>query len=211
MIQRMLVLFGLMMTAAAVSAEPLVDGDPQAGEQKAAPCAACHGPAGNSVNPLWPSLAGQHATYLERQLQLYKSGARENAIMMGQAAALSERDMQDLAAYYAQQQTKIGVADEALAAAGKTLYFGGKPGEAVPACAGCHGPAGLGNAAAGYPRLSGQHAEYTAARLRAYRDGAVADTPHAQIMAGVSTGLSDEDIRALAEFVSGLRPAARGE
>lgn len=210
MIQRMLVLIGLM-AAAAVSAEPLADGDPQAGGKKAAPCAACHGPAGNSANPQWPKLAGQHAAYLERQLQLYKSGARENAIMLGQAAALGERDMKDLAAYYAQQQTKIGVADEALAAAGKTLYFGGKPGEAVPACAGCHGPAGLGNAAAGYPRLSGQHAEYVAARLQAYRDGAVADTPHAQIMAGVSTGLSDEDIRALAEFVSGLQPAAGGE
>lgn len=211
MIQRMFVLFGLILTAGALSAEPLIDGDPQAGESKAVTCTACHGPAGNSVNPQWPKLAGQHAAYLEKQLRHFKSGVRDNAIMMGQAAALGEQDIKDLAAYYAKQQTTVGVTDESLAAAGKAVYFGGRAEDAVPACAGCHGPAGLGNAAAGYPHLSGQHAEYVAARLRAYRDGAVADTPHAQIMAGVAAGLSDKDIEAVSAFVTGLRPAAGGE
>lgn len=208
MIQRIIVLFGLALAAGTLGAEPMLDGDPQAGAQKAAPCAACHGPNGNSVNPQWPKLAGQHANYLARQLRLFKSGARNEPLMMGQAAGLSEQDMKDLAVYYTGQDTQFGVADEALAAVGKALYFGGNPEEQVPACSGCHGPAGLGNAAAGYPRLSGQHAAYVAARLRAYRDGKVADTLQAQIMAGVVAGLGDRDIEALAGFVTGLRPAA---
>lgn len=208
MIQRIFVLFGLALIAGTPAAEPLVDGDPQAGAQKAAPCAACHGPKGNSANPQWPSLAGQHAGYTLRQLRAFKSGARDNAIMMGQAAGLSGQDMKDLAVYYARQQPRPGVADESLVEVGKALYFGGKPEEGVPACSGCHGPAGQGNAAAGYPRLSGQHGEYIVSRLRAYRDGQVADTPQAQIMAGVVGGLDDGDIEALAGFVTGLRPAA---
>lgn len=208
MIQRIIVLFGLALAAGTLGAEPMLAGDLQAGAQKAAPCAACHGPNGNSVNPQWPKLAGQHANYLARQLRLFKSGARNNPLMMGQAAGLSEQDMKDLAVYYTGQDAQFGVADEALVAAGKALYFGGNPEEQVPACSGCHGPAGLGNAAAGYPRLSGQHAAYVAARLRAYRDGEVADTPQAQIMAGVIAGLGDRDIEAVAGFVTGLRPAA---
>lgn len=211
MIQRITVLFGLALLTGALGAEPLVDGDPQAGAQKAAPCAACHGPKGNGNNPQWPKLAGQHATYLLRQLQNFKSGARANPIMIGQAAALSEQDMKDLAVYYARQSAQAGVADEARVEAGKTLYFGGKPEEGVAACSGCHGPAGLGNAAAGYPRLSGQHAEYLASRLRAYRGGEAADTSRAQIMAGVAAGLEDGDIDALAGFITGLRPAVPEE
>lgn len=211
MIQRILVPFGLALIAGSLNAAPLVDGDPQAGAGKAAACAACHGPDGNSSNPQWPKLAGQHARYLLRQLQLFHGGKRDNPIMMGQAAGLSEQDMKDLAAYFSQQQTQPGVADEALADAGKTLYFGGDREAAVPACSGCHGPAGLGNAAAGFPRLSGQQSEYVASRLRVFRDGKAPDTAQARIMSGVAAGLSDDDIRALAGFVAGLRPAQRAD
>lgn len=211
MIQRMLVLLGLMAAAGTLGAEPLVDGDPEAGAEKAAVCASCHGPKGNSSNPQWPSLAGQNARYLVQQLQLFKSGRRDNAIMMGQAAALSEQDMKDLAVYYAQQQPEPGVADESLVEAGQKLYFGGDAEDEVPACAGCHGPAGQGNAAAGYPSLSGQHAEYVTSRLRAYRDGDVPETAHAAIMVGVAEGLSDADIEAVSGFVNGLRPAPGAE
>lgn len=211
MIQRIFVLFGLTLIAAPLGAEPLVDGDAEAGAGKAATCAACHGPNGNSSNPQWPDLAGQHARYLLRQLQLFQSGQRDNAVMAGLVAGLSEQDMQDLAVYYAQQQPKPGVADESLAQAGKTLYFGGDAESGVPACSGCHGPAGVGDAAAGFPRLSGQQTEYVAARLRAYRDGDAPDTAQANIMTGAAAGLGEQDIRAVASFVAGLRPRGADE
>jgi cytochrome c553 len=211
MIPRITILFGLVLIAGATSAEPLVDGDPQAGAQKAAACAACHGPNGNSSSPQWPSLAGQHARYLLRQLQLFKSGQRDNAIMLGLTAGLSEQDMQDLAVYFARQTAQPGTADETLVEAGQALYFGGKPEAQVPACSGCHGPTGLGDAAAGFPRLSGQQTEYVAARLRAYRDGGAPDTAQASIMTGAAAGLGEADIRAVASFVSGLRPQRTDE
>ncbi|WP_353247858.1 c-type cytochrome [Salinisphaera sp. T31B1] len=207
MTKRFFVLFGLMMCAGAVSADPLLDGDAEAGQQKAAVCAACHGPKGNMESAQFPKLAGQGAPYIYEQLKLFKSGERNNAIMMGQASGLSDADMKNLAVYFAAQQTKPGVADETIAPAGAVLYHGGNPDKNTPACAGCHGPSGLGNAAAKFPHLSGQNPQYIVTQLTAYRDGTRSGYRNATIMNGVAERLSDADIKALASYVSGLAPS----
>lgn len=207
MTKRFFMLFGLMICAGAVSADPLLDGDAEAGQQKAAVCAACHGPKGNMESAQFPKLAGQGAPYIYEQLMLFKSGERKNAIMMGQASGLSEQDMKNVAVYFAAQQTKPGVADESIAPAGAALYHGGNPDKNIPACSGCHGPAGVGNAAAKFPHLSGQNPQYIVAQLTAYRDGTRSGYRNATIMNGVAERLSDADIKALASYVSGLAPS----
>lgn len=207
MTKRFFVLFGLMMCAGAVAAEPLVAGDVEAGKTKAAQCAACHGPQGNMQSDQFPKLAGQGAPYIYEQLKLFKSGERQNAIMAGQVAGLNDQDMKDLAAFFAAQQTRPGAADVAVAPAGAALYHGGNADEDIPACAGCHGPSGLGNAAAKFPRLSGQSPQYVAAQLKAYRDGKRSGYRNATIMNGVAENLTDNDIQALASYVAGLGPA----
>jgi cytochrome c553 len=195
-------------------------GDATAGAGKAAVCAACHGMDGNSADPQYPKLAGQHERYIARQLALYKSGERANAIMLGFAAMLSPQDMRDIGAYFASQKVRAGVADESLVASGpnvgkkfyqvgEQLYRGGNLERGVPACGACHGPAGSGNPGPAYPSLGGQHATYTAAQLRAYRDGAVhgtGDNANA-VMSGVARYLTDEEIQALATYAEGLHAA----
>lgn len=208
MTKRLFVLFGLMICAAAVTAEPLVDGDVEAGKTRAAACAACHGPQGNMESDQFPKLAGQGAPYIYEQLKLFKSGERQNAIMAGQAAGLSDEDMKNIAAYFASQQTKPGAADVAVAPAGAEIYHGGNAEKGIPACSGCHGPSGLGNAAAKFPRLSGQSPAYIATQLTAYRDGSRSDYRNAKIMAGVAENLSDDNIQSLASYVAGLGPAS---
>lgn len=185
-------------------------GDPKAGETKAAVCAACHMVDGNSSDPQYPKIAGQHERYIARQLSLYKSGERDNAIMLGFAAALSDQDMADLGAYFASQKIRPGTADEALVAQGQALYRGGNPQTSIPACMACHGPTGRGNPGAKYPALGGQHADYTQAQLTAYRAGAVhgKDANANVIMSEVAKALSDEEIRALASYLEGLHAAA---
>ncbi len=181
-------------------------GEAARGESKSAVCAACHGMDGNSSNTEWPKLAGQHELYTARQLALYKSGERENAVMLGFAAPLSAQDMRDLGAYYAAQPIMPGVADEALVAGGEAVYRGGNPQSGVPACMACHGPSGRGNPFAGYPALNGQHADYTALMLRKYRDGLVLgrDANANAVMAGVARMLTDEEIDAVSSYIEGL-------
>ncbi|MES1941622.1 cytochrome c4 [Salinisphaera sp. T5B8] len=207
MTKRFFVLFGLMICAGAVAAEPLVDGDVEAGKTRSAQCAACHGPQGNMQSEQFPKLAGQGAPYIYEQLKLFKSGERQNAIMAGQAAGLSDEDMKNLAVYFAAQQTRPGAADVSVAPAGAVLYHGGNADKGVPACSGCHGPSGLGNAAAKFPRLSGQSPQYIATQLKAYRSGDRSGYRNATIMNGVAENLTDADIQALASYVAGLRPA----
>lgn len=179
-------------------------GNPQAGKQKVAVCAGCHGSDGNSSAGQFPNLAGQNASYLYEQLTYFKSGKRKNPIMQPQAASLSDQDMKDLAAYFAAQTMKVGTASKDLLDRGEHLFRGGIPAKGVPACTGCHGPAGLGNAPAKYPRISGQKAQYLAKQLRDYRSGDRGDYARAKVMQGVSAQLSDADIEALASFLSGL-------
>ena len=154
-----------------VSLPVLAAGDAQAGQGKAAICAACHGADGNSVIPMWPKIAGQHAAYLERQLGLIKAGERPVPEMAGIVMGLTDQDMADVAAYFSSQKTSSGLADEALRNNGERLYRGGNAETEIPACMSCHGPAGKGNPLSGYPSLAGQHSVYSEKMLTGFRAG----------------------------------------
>jgi cytochrome c553 len=206
-----LVLVALLAAAPAALAQdarpdPFTGGSAQAGAGKAAVCGACHGPGGNSANPEWPKLAGQHAAYTYHELAEMKSGARPSPLMAPQAAALSDQDMKDLAAYFAAQKATPGVASPDAVPVAEKLYRAGDAARALPACAACHGPQGAGNAAARYPRIGGQHAKYNATMLRGYRAqaGAANLDAEAAIMASVAARLTDAEIEALASYVNGL-------
>ena len=196
-------LFAVATTVIALgmSTTAQAEGSVEAGQQKSAVCVACHGPDGNSANPEWPSLAGQHAGFLIEQLKAFKEGERQNALMSPMAIGLSEQDMQDLAAYYEAQQPAAREADPQYVEAGRQLYMGGDTSRGITACAACHGPTGQGNPMARYPVIAGQHATYTALSLRNYASG---ERPN-QIMQDIAGRLSDEDIQALSNFLQGLR------
>ena len=181
-------------------------GSPEAGQQKSLTCAACHGVDGNSINPEWPSLAGQNARYHVAQLQAYQSGQRQNVLMSGMAMGLSEQDMEDLAAFYLAQPVTLRQADPNLVPLGERIYRGGVAERGVPACAACHGPKGIGNPLSGYPMIRAQHATYTAVTLREYASGArTTDTPYNQMMRNIASGLTEVEIVALASYIQGLR------
>lgn len=191
----------------AVLAAPVAlaaQGDAAAGAQKAAVCGACHGVDGNSANPEWPNLAGQHAGYIAAQLALFKEGVRDNSLMMPNAMLLNEQDMADLGAYYAAQQAKGLLADPSNYRAGEKLYRGGDRQRGLPACIACHGPQGRGNAPAQYPAIGGQHAAYSYAQLKAYAAGARKPAA-SDMMQIVAAKLSDEEMRAVASYLQGLR------
>lgn len=199
-------LIAISLLAAAAGAEPLVEGSLEAGQAKAVTCAACHGPQGRSVNPEWPSLAGQNAPYLVEQLGAFKEGTRSDMLMTAQAMALSEQDMRDLAVYYAAQapDPKV-VANPATLEKGAALYRGGDPEKSLAACTACHGPTGQGNPAAAYPMLKGQHATYTATQLRAYASGARKSDGPNRIMREIAVRMREDDIVALASYIQGLK------
>jgi cytochrome c553 len=179
-------------------------GSIEAGKTKSVTCAACHGADGNSVNPEWPSLAGQHAGYIIASLNAYRDGTRDNVLMLGQVQALTEQDQADLAAYYASQQPVPRVADPALASRGERLYRAGNLESGVAACIACHGPNGRGNSPAGYPDLAGQHAQYTADQLRQYRSEKRSSDPN-QMMRNITARMTDDEILAVASYLQGLR------
>ncbi len=187
-----------------VMAEGLAEGSAEAGQAKSTPCVACHGMNGNSANPEWPSLAGQHPQYIVKQLKAFKSGARQNPLMTPQAQPLSEADMADLAAYYASQTLTGLETDESKVALGQRLFRAGDAEKGIAACNSCHGPAGRGNPTALYPSIHGQHATYVEAQLKAYRNG-TRQTDQNQMMRGVAKLLTDEEIAAVASYVQGLR------
>jgi cytochrome c553 len=193
-----------LVAALGCGAPALAVGSAEAGQAKSATCMACHGADGNSVNPEWPNLAGQHSSYIEKQLRHFKAGERQNTLMSPMAMILSDEDIADLAAYFSAQTVRGGETDPSKLTLGQRLYRGGDPAKGLVACAGCHGPTGRGNPLAAYPSLHGQHAVYTALQLRAYRSGERKTSPN-QIMQNVASLLSDEDIEALASYVQGLR------
>lgn len=167
-------------------------------------CSACHGADGNSPLPINPSLAGQHPEYLVKQLMNFKSGERNNAVMMGMVAGLSADDMRNLAAYFATQKPQeMAAKDKDLALQGRKLFRGGNTSTGVAACAGCHSPNGAGIPAQ-YPRLAGQHVDYVAAQLKAFRAGDRANDPNGMMRAAAAK-LTDREIAALAEYIAGLR------
>ena len=168
-------------------------------------CAACHGGDGNSAIAINPSLAGQHSQYITKQLMNFKSGERNNAVMKGMVATLAtDDDMKNVAAYFAAQKPRPGVArDQALVNAGRKIYRGGDGATGVPACMACHSPSGAGIPAQ-YPRLAGQMKEYTLAQLKAFKAGERANDS-AAMMRTIASKLSDKQMDALAEYVSGLQ------
>ena len=191
--------------ASASTAEPAKAAQPDLAKGEAsygAVCAACHGADGNSGTPTFPKLAQQHPQYLVKQLKEYKSGKRTNAIMMGFASALSEDDMRNIAFWLASKAAKPGFAkDKDAVALGERIYRGGIADRQVPACAGCHSPNGAGIPAQ-YPRIGGQHAEYAGAQLTAFRDGVRKNSLQ---MNQIAAKLNDREIKALADYVAGLR------
>lgn len=191
--------FSLMGSAG----QALAKGDPAAGKTKSATCAGCHGADGNSANPEWPKLAGQHPDYLEKQLANFKSGERQNAMMSPMAMPLSEQDMADLAAFYAGQALNGGEADPALVALGERIYRGGNLSTGVAACMGCHGPTGSGNGPANFPSLKGQHAAYTASQLKAFRAGERANDA-GKMMRNIAAKMTDKEMEAVASYIQGL-------
>ena len=187
-------------------ADGLIEGDAEAGESKAITCAACHGQDGNSVNPVWPSIAGQHPTYLFEQLQAFKSGARSEPLMLGQVMMLNDDDMRNLAVYYAGKPAAAkSVSDPAVVDRGERLYRGGDRERSASACIACHGPTGRGNPAASVPSVRGQYAVYAAAQLRAYASGARKSDGPTRVMRDVAARLSEEDIVAVSSYMQGLQ------
>ena len=197
--------------APAAAPAALKPGDANAGQSKAAACGACHGIDGNPASSQYPKLAGQHETYIARQIELFKTNKRQSPIMMGFAMPLSDQDMHDIGAYFAAKSSLPGVADAKLTAKGEALYRGGDKATDTPACMACHGPDGRGNPGAGYPQLAGQYADYVAQKLKDWRDGKKwSDDDKGAIMPAVVHGLNDNDIAALATYIEGLHGAGSG-
>ncbi|MPQ65051.1 MULTISPECIES: c-type cytochrome [Pseudomonas] len=179
-------------------------GDAKAGQAKAAVCGACHGPDGNSMAPNFPKLAGQGERYLTKQMQDIKSGKRTVLEMTGLLTNLSDQDLSDIAAYFSSQQGSVGAADPKVVAHGEELFRGGKLDQGMPSCIGCHSPNGAGNAAAGFPHLGGQHAQYIAKQLTDFREGNRTNDGDTMIMRSIAAKMSNKDIEAVSNYVQGL-------
>lgn len=180
-----------------------VMGDIELGKAKSATCVACHGADGNAQVAIYPKIAGQHEGYLLKQLQEFKSGARNNGIMAGMVAALSDEDMKNLAAYFASQTTSKVVKPETANEAGRKLYFGGDSARGITACAACHSPSGEGMQHAKFPALLNQHGDYVKAQLEQFRSGARGNDANA-MMRNIAIKLSDDDIANLTAFIQSL-------
>jgi cytochrome c553 len=165
-------------------------------------CAACHTADGSRGAPANPIIAGQHPEYIAKQLADFKAGKRQNPVMQGMAAPLSEDDIRNVSAFYASKQAKPGFAkNKETVARGEKIYRGGIAGKAVPACAGCHSPNGAGLPSQ-YPRLAGQHGDYIDAQMKAFRDGKRANGP---MMKAIAANMSDAEIAAVSDYIAGLR------
>ena len=208
--KRLLLAAIALLAAAAQAATPAAAPKPDLtkGQAKATEvCMACHSADGSRGSPANPIIAGQHPEYLIKQLQEFKSGKRKNAVMQGFASMLSDEDMRNVAFFYASKTAKPGFAkNKATVALGEKIYRGGIADRAVPACAACHGPTGAGLPAQ-YPRLGGQHADYTEAQMLAFRasaQGAAGRANSAQ-MTGVAAKMNDLEIKAVSDYIAGLR------
>ena len=197
---------GLALATVQAQASSLVEGSIEDGKAKAITCAACHGPEGNSANPLWPNIAGQNAPYILAQLKAFKEGARQDPLMTSQAMLLSEKDMADLAVYFESLPAAAqAVKDPDTVGRGEALYRGGNLDSGVAACIACHGPTGDGNPAAKYPALRGQHADYVAKTLRDYASGSRTSDGKTRVMRDIAGRLRDDEIAAISSYVQGLK------
>lgn len=205
-----LLMLATMLAQANEPAKSAPKADPTKGQQIASTvCVACHNADGNSSIAVNPKLAGQHAEYLYKQLKAFKPAGsnpaeRPNGVMMGMTSSLSDQDMRDVAAWFASQtQTGGKSKDDGTVVLGQKLYRAGDVGKGLPACAGCHGPAGAGIPAQ-YPRIGGQHADYIEAQLKTFRSGERANDPN-KMMRLVALKMTDAEIKAVANYVAGLR------
>lgn len=195
--------FAAMVMFGAASAAHAA-GNASAGQAKAAACGACHGVTGSApLMPAYPKLAGQHASYIAKQLADFKASVRKDPTMNGMAAALSPEDMADIAAYFSAQEGSVGSADAEKAAAGKKIYEGGDKAKGISACMACHGPSGAGNPGAAFPALSGQNGAYVVKALNDFRSGARTNDLNS-MMRDIAAKMSDADIAAVAEYIGGL-------
>ncbi|MEL4179650.1 c-type cytochrome [Roseateles sp. PN1] len=199
------VLPGLLVSSIAFANEATAPSKPDLAKGQAIStqvCAACHTADGSRGLPANPILQGQHPEYLAKQLTEFKSGVRKNAVMQGMAATVSDEDIKHVAAFYASKQAKPGFAkNKETVALGEKIYRGGIADRQIPACAACHSPNGAGMPAQ-YPRLAGQHGDYTEAQLIAFRSGARANNAQ---MTGVAAKMNDREIKAVADYIAGLR------
>jgi len=200
----------LVFGVSAHGANVMPEGNAANGKAQTMMCSACHGADGNSAAPTFPKLAGQGAKYLYKQMVDNRDGARVIPSMMGLLTNKSNQELADIAAYYSEQAMSGSQADPDLVGLGARVYRAGVADKGVAACTACHGPAGAGNAPAGFPRLAGQHADYIASTLKAYRTGY--DDPagrtndgNTKIMRATARGLSDVQIEAVASYISGLK------
>ena len=194
----MLGLTGLMAVTSLQAA------DIEAGKAKTALCGGCHGADGNSVNVIWPRLAGQNASYLVKQLMDFKSGKRADATMQGMAGTLSDEDVINVAAYYETQKPTEAKFNEELLAKGETIYRGGITDISASACIGCHSPDGSGNADAKFPALQQQHPEYIAAQLMKFKNGTRANDA-GLMMRNIAKRMSEEEMNAVSAYVAALK------
>lgn len=185
-------------------------GNAENGKTKSITCSACHGVDGNSAIPMNPKLAGQHEKYLVKQLTEFKLASktggkdgRNNAIMNGMSAALSEQDIRDLAAYYSSQEAVPGESTQDAVEQGNKLYIGGDLKRGITACIACHGPKGNGTSLSGFPDISGQHSVYISSQLKSFRSGGRANSLNG-MMADIAKRMTDEDIEVISSYVSGL-------
>ena len=200
----MAILFATSLIAHA-SEEAKIKADPAKGKVIAETvCVACHGADGNSAAPNFPKLAGQGERYLLKQLHDIKGGKRTVLEMTGILDNLSDQDMADIAAYFAGQKMSVGAADPKLIERGEALFRGGKLAEGMPACTGCHSPNGAGLAAAGFPKLGGQHGQYVAKQLTDFREGNRTNDGDAMTMRAIAAKLSNKDIEAVSSYIQGL-------
>jgi cytochrome c553 len=192
--------------SSAKPAEEAYAGDASAGKEKTAGCVACHSEDGNSLTGANPKLAGQGKKYLLKQLIDIQSGVREIPLMAGQLDNFNDHDLADIAAYFASQEQALGAANPDLVELGEEIYRNGNHERGIASCFGCHGPAGLGNDPAGYPRLAGQHADYIATQLRSFAEGGRVNDGEARTMRGIAERLNENEIKAVSSYIQGLRP-----
>jgi len=178
--------------------------DIEAGKGKTAVCAGCHGADGNSSNPTWPSLAGQHATYIYKQLKDFKEGRRSDATMTGMVAMLNDEDMRNVAAYYESQRPGPVAFDDKLITSGESIYRGGITDIQVAACMGCHSPGGTGNGPAGWPSLKGQHAGYLVTQMQNFKQGKRSNDV-GSMMRNVVVRMSEAEMKAVAAYIAGIQ------
>ena len=194
---------GIAVALIVLASQAVAAGNIEAGKTKSVTCQGCHGADGNSVMATWPKLAGQHASYIAKQVNDFKSGARKDPTMTAMAAPVSAEDIEDIAAYYSAQVIKTETADKALAAEGEKIFRAGNKETGMAACMACHGPAGTGNAAANFPSLAGQHVDYVVKALNDFRSG-TRTNDNAKMMQDVAGKMSDAEIKAVAAYISGL-------